>query len=115
MFTKKSLKFNNINQQEWVEGTLVEEITEEEKLEKTMKGLEKTLDLDSFGQVPFKLSQHIGAGTLSTTTSQKPAQQSTPLAGTSKGKEVLHSEQQDIMADQLDTSKEQSQRQGPST
>ena len=36
------------NQQEWVECTLVEEITEEEKLEKAMKGLEKTLDLDSF-------------------------------------------------------------------
>jgi len=37
------------NQQEWVEGTLVEEITEEGKLEKEMKELEKTLDLDSFG------------------------------------------------------------------
>lgn len=43
------------NQQEWVEGTLVEEITEEERLEKGMKELEKTLDLDSFGQVSFKL------------------------------------------------------------
>ena len=37
------------NQQEWVEGTLVEEITEEERLEKAMKELEKTLDLDSLG------------------------------------------------------------------
>ena len=43
------------NQQEWLEGTLVEEITEEEKLEKAMKELEKTLDLDSFGHVSFKL------------------------------------------------------------
>ena len=58
------------NQQEWVEGTLVEEITEEEILEKEMKELEKTLDLDSFGQVPFKLPQHIGAGTSSATTPQ---------------------------------------------
>jgi len=37
------------NQQEWVEGTLVEETIEEERLEKAMKELEKTLDLDSFG------------------------------------------------------------------
>ena len=61
------------NQQEWVEGTLVEEITEEEKLEKEMKGLEKTLDPDSFGQVPFKWPQHIGASTSSATTLQQPA------------------------------------------
>jgi len=40
------------NQQEWVEGTLVKEITEEERLEKEMKELEKTIDLHSFGQVP---------------------------------------------------------------
>lgn len=97
------------NQQEWVEGTLVEEITEEERLEKDMKELEKTLDLYSFGQVPFKFPQHIGAGTSSATTSQQPAQESTPPAATSKGKQVLHSEQQDIMVDQPDTSKEQSQ------
>lgn len=37
------------NQQEWVEGTLVEQITEEERLEKAMKELEKMLDMDSFG------------------------------------------------------------------
>jgi len=51
------------NQQEWVEGTLVEELTEEEKLEKSMKELQKTLDLESFGHVPFTFPQHIGAGT----------------------------------------------------
>jgi len=51
------------NQDEWVEGTLIEEITEQEKMEKAMKHLEKTLDLDSFGQVSFKLPQKIGAGT----------------------------------------------------
>lgn len=44
------------NEQEWVEGTLVEEITKEERLEKAMKELEKMLDLESFGQVSFKLS-----------------------------------------------------------
>lgn len=49
----KNLRIPNIeqsaNQDEWVEGTLVEEITEEEKMEQAMKTLEKTLDLDSFG------------------------------------------------------------------
>ena len=43
------------NQDEWVEGILVEQFTEEERMEQTMKILEKTLDLDSFGQVSFKL------------------------------------------------------------
>lgn len=57
-----------------------------------MKEFEKTLDLDSFGQVPFTSPQHLGAGTSSATTSQQPAQESTPSAGTSRGKEVQHSE-----------------------
>jgi len=43
------------NQDEWVEGTLIEELTEEENMEQAMKNLEKTLDLDSFGHVSFKL------------------------------------------------------------
>jgi len=100
------------NQQEWVEGTLVEENTEEEKLVKAMKELEKKLYLDSFRQIYFKLPQHIGAGTSSATTSQQPAQESTPPIGTSKGKEVLHVEQQE-MTDRLATSKEQGQGQVP--
>jgi len=33
----------------------MEELTEEERMEQAMKILEKTLDLDSFGQVSFKL------------------------------------------------------------
>lgn len=37
------------NQQEWVEGTLVEELTEEEIIETTIKNLEKLVDLESFG------------------------------------------------------------------
>lgn len=56
-------------------------------MEHAMKNLEKTLDLDSFGQVSFKLPQKTGVGTSSATTSQQPAQESTtPTAGTSKGK-----------------------------
>ena len=38
------------NQDDWLEGTLVEELTEEEKMEQTMKDLEKTLDLESCGR-----------------------------------------------------------------
>jgi len=37
------------NQDEWVEGTLIEELTKQENMEQAMKDLEKTLDLDSFG------------------------------------------------------------------
>jgi len=103
------------NQQEWVEGTLVEEFTEEDKTEKAIKDLEQTLDLDSFGQVTFTLPQQIGADTSSTTASQQPAQESAPPAGTSKGKEVQHLKQQGTMADRPDTTKEQNQGQGPST
>lgn len=44
------------NQEEWVEGTLVEEVREQEKMENAMKD-EKTLDMDSFGHVSFKLPQ----------------------------------------------------------
>jgi len=58
------------NQEEWVKGTLIEEISEQEKMEKAMKDLEKTLDLDSFGQVSFKLPQQLGVGTSSARNSQ---------------------------------------------
>ena len=38
------------NQDEWVPRTLVEEFTQEETMEQTVKDLEKTLDLDSFSR-----------------------------------------------------------------
>ena len=52
----------------------MEEISEEDKLEKAMKELENGLDLDSFGQVSFKLPQHIGGDTSFAGTSQQPSQ-----------------------------------------
>lgn len=58
------------NQDEWIEGTLIEEITEQEIMEKAIKYLEETLDLDSFGQASFKLPQQTRAGTSSARTSQ---------------------------------------------
>ena len=73
-----------------------------------MKDLEKNLDLDSFGQVFFKLPQHIGADTSAATTSQQPAQENTPPTGASKGKEVLHSEKQE-MTDHPTSSQQQGQ------
>lgn len=91
---------------------MVEQITKEEKIEQAMKNLEKTLDLDSFVQVSFKLPQHIRAGTSSATTSQPPIQESTPRAGSAKGKEVLHTEQLE-MTNQPATSEEQGQGRAP--
>jgi len=59
-------------------------------MEQTMKNLEKTLDLDSFEQVSFKVPQQTRVSTSSAGTSQQSAQESTtPTARTSKGKEVL--------------------------
>ena len=37
------------NMDEWMEGTLVEKDSEEVDVENFMRGLEKILDLDSFG------------------------------------------------------------------
>ena len=77
-------------------------------MEQTMKKLEKNIDLDSFGQVSFKLPHQIGEGT-STAAASQAAQQSTTLAeGTTKGKEVVDTEQE-TKIDQPTTSKEQDQ------
>ena len=78
-------------------------------MEQAMKDLEKTLDLDSFGQVSFKLPQQSGVGTSSAGSSQHPTQKtSISVTGTSKGKEVDTTEHP-IMTDQPATSKEQVQ------
>jgi len=77
------------NMDQWREGTLVEHDSEQVNFEKVMRNLEKTLDLDSFGQVPFKLSQISGVGASSARTSQQPSQEtSTPITGKLKGKEL---------------------------
>lgn len=72
-------------------GYINRRISDQEKMERAMKDLEKTLDLDSFGQVSFKLPQQTGVGTSSTGTSQQPVQEtSTPVIASSKGKEVAN-------------------------
>jgi len=83
------------NQDEWVEGTLIEELTQQEMMEQAMKYLEKTLNLDSFGEVSFKLPQQTKVGTSSAGTSQQHVQEtSVPGTGSTKGKEVASTEQQ---------------------
>jgi len=74
---------------EWKEGTLVEHDNEQVNFERVMRDLEKTLDLDSFGQVSFKLYQRSGVGASSAGTSQQPSKETIILAtGSSKGKEL---------------------------
>lgn len=66
----------------------MEDLTEEEIAEKVIKNLEKSVDMESFGRVCFAAPHYFGEGTSSTTTSQQLTQQSAPLVGISKGKEV---------------------------
>ena len=66
------------NQDEWVEGTLVEEFTQEEIMEQNVKDLEKTLDLDYFEEVTFKMPQQVGEGTSTDAASQAAQERSTP-------------------------------------
>lgn len=80
-------------------------------MEQNVKDLEKTLDLDSFQQVTFKLSQQIGEGTLAATTTQASQAPSTSATGTAKGKEAMDAEQ--VITELPATSMEQSQKQAP--
>jgi len=100
------------NQDEWVQGTLVEEFSQEEIMEKNVKIWKKTLDLDSFEQVTFKLPRQVGEGTSTAAVSQATKERTTPTVGTTKGKEVIDTEQE-IMAEKPTTSKEQGQGQAP--
>ena len=65
-------------------------------MENSMKDLEKTLDLDSFGHVSFMLPQHTGGDTSFAGISQQPTQKANTRS--TKGKEVIDTEQ-DIMTD----------------
>ena len=58
------------NMDQWREGTLVETDSEQVNIENVMRDLEKTLDLDSFGQVRFESSQKSGISASTTETSQ---------------------------------------------
>ena len=104
---------------EWREGTLVENDSEQANIENVMRDLEKTLDLDSFGQVRFESSQRSGISACTAETSQQHSQDtSAPVIGTSKGKGQETSTQatkQSIMSKQPENSKKQAQIQAPPT
>jgi len=70
-----------------------------------LKIWKKTLDLDSFDQVTFKLPQQVGEGTSTTVVSQATQDRTSPTIGTAKGKEVTDTEQQS-MAEQPASSEE---------
>jgi len=74
--------------------------------------LEKTLDLDSFEKVTIKLPRQVGERTSTAAVSQAAQDRTTPTASTAKGKEVIDTEQETI-AEQPTTSKEQGQGQAP--
>jgi len=75
------------NQDEWVPGTIVEELTQEELMEQNVKDLEKTLDLDSCQQV-FKQTIQTEEGTSTTQHIQETS------ATTAKGKEKMDEHQE---------------------
>ena len=80
-------------------------------MEKTVKDLEKTLDLDSCEQVTFKWPQQIGEGTSVVAAAQHGQAPSSSTIGTTKGKEPMDTEQ--VTTELPATSKEQSQEQAP--
>ena len=61
-------------------------------MEKNVKDLEKTLDLDSADHVNFKLPYQIEEGTSTATASQAAQGASTSAIGTTKGKEPMETE-----------------------
>lgn len=100
------------NKDEWVQGTLVEELTQEEIMERNVKDLEKTLDLDSSDQVTFKFPHQVGEGTSTAVASQAAQGASTSATGTAKGKEPMDTEQ-GMVTKQPTPSKEQTQEKTP--
>jgi hypothetical protein len=93
------------NQEEWMPGTIVEELSQEELMEQTVKDLEKTLDLDSCQQVfkPITQTEEI--------TSAIPHIQEAP-ATSAKGKEKMD-EHQESEIGQASTTEDQQTTQAP--
>ena len=82
------------NLQEWQLDTLVESLTEEERMLKNMKELEKTIDLDYVPQVPFRPPHSVGEGTSVTRTA--PQAPSTSAAAVDKGKGIMDAEHETL-------------------
>lgn len=70
----------------------MEACSREEMAQKEMKQLEKSVDLEFFGQVFSPVLKHLGVAASSSTTPQQSAQASTQAATTAKGKEMQQEE-----------------------
>ena len=55
------------NQLEWIEGTLLEDYSEEELAQKAVKRLEKAFDLEYFGHACSPAPRHLGQSASSST------------------------------------------------
>lgn len=100
------------NPDEWLQGTLVEELTQEEIMEKNVKDLEKTLDLYSVQQVTFKQPHQIGEGASTAATAPTTQGPSTSTTGIEKGKGIMGAEKE-VVTEQPVSSIGQQQEQTP--
>ena len=97
------------NLQEWKPDTLVEGLTEEERMLKNVKELEKTIDLDYVQQVPFKLPHSVGQGTSVTRTAPKAP--TTSAAAMDKGKGIIGAEDEPVKGQIEQQSEQQTEQQ----
>ena len=65
-------------------------------MQKNVKDLEKTLDMDSVQQVIFKPPHPLGEGTSATTTAPTTQAPSTTTPGTNKGKGIMGAEEETV-------------------
>ena len=99
------------NQQEWQQDTLIEKLTEEETMLKNVRELEKTLDLDSMQQVPFKRTHSAGEGTSASRTAPATQAPSTGAPRTDKGKGIMGAEEETVKEKPAPSSEQLQERQ----
>ena len=85
----------------WEEGTLEEEITSEELLEREARNIQKEADLETCGQVPLSYKRQLGAAASSSTKHQQAAV-NTPQTS-SKGKEKQVEQPPPMTEEQMET------------
>ena len=100
------------NASDWEEGTLVEQVTNEELLEKEARNVQKEADLETCGQVPISYRKQIGASTTSSAAQQQPAEKTPQAASKDKAKQVeqpptLTEEQVDTLLQQQEEMEQQ--------
>lgn len=100
------------NAPDWEEGTLVEQMTNEEILEQEARNVQKQADLETCGQVPISYRKQIGAATTTSAAQQQTTEQTTQAASKDKGKQVeqppvLTEEQVDTLLQQQEEMEQQ--------